>query len=258
MIIIIGFVLSIIASVIGAYLFIKWEQRKENHPLRQLLNFGDDELLFVFSHRDHVPEAVLPRTSTEDFLAMNNIISALLKIGWRGKLGVRDTTRLRPDDKKRNLITVCGPKSNSFTKEVLDKINSKGCDCFRFEKNNELNQWQIVDSTACYPSHSYEQIEHYQQIGKNVTEQEIDDVAMIAKVTNPWNAANKILIIGGVRGFGTWGAAECLKKAWKQIYNQKSNSHDHKKNGDFAAVLAIKYNNCDIIDIKLHTLKDFS
>jgi hypothetical protein len=100
-----GFVLSLVAALIGAAIQRILNRRGEMRPLNQLLNFGNDDLLFVFPHREEIYEAILPRTSTEDFLAMNNVISALIKIGWRRKIAVRDTTRLSPADKKRNLVS---------------------------------------------------------------------------------------------------------------------------------------------------------
>jgi hypothetical protein len=250
---------GVISGIIATHLYYKVKQKQENRPLNNLLNFGNDELIFVFSHREHVPQqSVLPRTSTEDFLAMNNIISALLKIGWKTKISVRDTSRLSPADRNHNIVSVCSSKSNSFTKLVLEEYAKRHNNIFHFDKIEDLNQWKISDGVANYPSPSFEQINKYLAQGVNITEQEIDDVALIAKITNPWNAANKILIVAGIRGIGTWGAAECIKKKWEQIYNLKSDKNSYRKDGDFAAVVSVKYNNCDIVDIKVHSLKDFS
>lgn len=73
-----GFLLSIGAGLVGAYLQRAIDRRTERRPLSQLLNFGPENVVLVFPPRDESPEAILPRTSTEDFLAMNNFISALL------------------------------------------------------------------------------------------------------------------------------------------------------------------------------------
>lgn len=117
-----GFLLSIGAGLVGALIQRRLDRRRESRPLNQLLNFGPDGLLFIFPHRDTSPEAILPRTSTEDFLAMNNVISALLNVGWTRKIGVRDTGRFIETDKRRNLVIICSTKSNSaaasFQKEL--------------------------------------------------------------------------------------------------------------------------------------------
>jgi len=265
---ILGFVLSVLAGIVGTILCYVIKRMRENLPLRRLLNFGHDELIFIYPRRDDIPAAVLPRTSTEDFLAINNAISALLKIGWKQPVGVRsvgawpgaadDGRQLSPNDRERNLVTVCSPKSNPFTREILEELKRQGSDIFQFEKVEDKEEWQIVDGSACYRSLSYNQIANYQEEGKRVEEQKINDVAMIAKVTNPWNARNKIIIIAGIRGIGTWGAAECLKKQWQQIYELKRRSKHFRKSGDFAAIVEVDYENCDIVCMRVDTLKDFS
>jgi len=263
---VLGFVLSVLAGVVGTILCYGISRMRENKPLRQLLNFGHDELLFIYPKRDDVPAAVLPRTSTEDFLAINNVISALLKIGWKQPVGVRsvgsggmdDDKQLSSSDRERNLVTVCSPKSNPFTKELLEELKRQGSDIFQFEKVDGKEEWQIVDRAACYRSLSYKQIANYREEGERVEEQKINDIAMIAKVTNPWNEKNKIVIIAGIRGIGTWGAAECLKKQWQQIYELKRRSRHFRKNGDFAVIVEVDYENCDIVRMHVDTLKDFS
>src|ERR1700676_3550417 len=93
----VGFLLSIIGALIGAVVQRAIDRRGEQRPLNQLLNFGNDQLLFVFPHRDQAG-AILPRTSTEDFLAMNNFMSCLLKVGWTRPIGVRDIRHLSTND----------------------------------------------------------------------------------------------------------------------------------------------------------------
>ena len=263
---ILGFVLSVLAGVVGTILCYVIKRMLENRPLRRLLNFGRDELVFVYPKRDDIPAAVLPRTSTEDFLAINNAISALLKISWKQPVGVRsvgagvadDGRQLSPNDRERNLVTICSPKSNPFTRELLEELKRQGSDIFQFERVENKEEWQIVDGAACYRSLSYKQIADYQEAEKRVEEQEINDVAMIAKVTNPWEPKNKIIIIAGIRGIGTWGAAECLKKQWQRIYELKRRTKQFRKNGDFAAIVEVDYNNCDIVHTHVETVKDLS
>jgi len=250
----ITFILSIAASIIGTFLYMKWTLKKKNRPLHQILNFGHDELLFVFAHRDE-GGSILPRTSTEDFLAMNNFISALLNIGWKGKISVRDTKRLTDSDRKKNIVSICSSKSNKFTKEVESKLLKKGVDFYYSKKDSKSEHWYITDGNAIFPSRTYDQIDDFLSKGRDrrdVPEQKLDDVALITKITNPWNATNKIVIIAGVRGVGTWGAAECIKKEWKQIHSLLKH---FKKGCDFSAILSINYNNCDILNIKVLEVK---
>src|ERR1700730_13224464 len=89
--VVVGFLLSIVGALIGAKIRQHLDRRRETKPLGKLLNFGPDDLLFVFPHRESIRGPIVPRTSTEDFLAMNNFISALLNAGWSRKTSVRDT-----------------------------------------------------------------------------------------------------------------------------------------------------------------------
>lgn len=247
----VGFVLSIFGALIGAKIQRVIDTKNEKRPLNQILNFGKDDILFVFPHRNEISEAILPRTSTEDFLAMNNFISALLNRGWPGKIGARDTSRISQSDKKRNLIVICSPKSNDLTVELqkiwLEKgLHKKGLYIFSREANG---RWVISDYDGGYPSGSYDQEAEYLKDGvdrRDLPTKSFDDYAVITKISNPWNPKNKLILIAGIRGIGTWAAAECIKKEWRQIYRKLPNQH---KDSAFSALLKIGYNNCDITSI---------
>ena len=133
-----GFFLSICAGLVGAYIQRRIDHRVERRPLNQLLNFGPDKILFIFPHRDEPPEAILPRTSTEDFLAMNNFISALLSIGWSKKIGVRDMSRVTEADKTCNLVIICSPKSNTLANIFQNELRKLHPNAFIFDFNEGL------------------------------------------------------------------------------------------------------------------------
>ena len=249
-ILIIGFMLSIIAGLIGALIQRYIDRRGEKRPLNQLLNFGKDDLLFIFPHREEITEAILPRTSTEDFLAMNNFISALIKIDWNRKISVRDTRRVSRSDKKRNLVIICSPKSNDLTVEFQDTLKKQAKHFFSFEQS-QSGEWYIFDDDGKYESKSYKQEAKYLNEGidrRDMPTKSFEDYAVITNVSNPWNDENKVILLAGTRGIGTWAAAECFKKEWRQIYNQLPENH---KEGDFSALLRINYNNCDITSIEV-------
>ncbi|HYX72008.1 MAG TPA: hypothetical protein VE732_04500, partial [Nitrososphaera sp.] len=182
-----SFLLGIPASLLASWIFIRWRENVGNRHLRKILNFGKDDVIFVFSHRD-LPKAILPRTATEDFMAMNNVIRALMLRGWKGPIRVRDTKRISEGDKSKNLVTVCAPKTNSFTGEVLERLKVDGRSLFEFQRTSDNpERWHIVlRGVAQYPSSSYEQEAAAKIEGKDVSEQELKDVAIIAKITNPW------------------------------------------------------------------------
>ena len=245
-----GFVLSIGAGIIGAYVQRRLDCRAERRPLNQLLDFGPDSLLFIFPHRDTSPEAILPRTSTEDFLAMNNVISALLKIGWSRKIGVRDTTRVSEADKRRNLVIICSPKSNTLACAFQQELRRSHANAFAFESDSD-RVWITDGDGAEYHSKSYEQVINYVNSGiakPDLPGKTYEDYAVLTKVSSPWNEKMKVLWVAGIRGIGTWGAAECIKKEWRQVYEQLP---PDGRNCDFSALLKIEYDNCDITSVEV-------
>ena len=128
-----------------------------------------------------------------------------------------------------------------------------GKNIFRAEKKNKVRfQHEIVDrSGAKYTSDTYQQVDDYLSKSHGhyvlIPEQEYVDVGYLTKVTNPFcgedDKKTKIFIVAGIRGIGTWGVAECLKKNLKAIYNELGKTKD----ADFSAAIRIHYKNLDIL-----------
>ncbi len=241
----IDLIISIIGSIIGSILILKYRLIKLNSKLRKILNFGDDEILFIFAHREGESNAILPTIATEDFIAMNNIIGALIKIDWKKPIHFRDIKHIDEQDKKKNLVIIGGCKRNDFTKEFLDEIYKSIHYKIRF-----LRDKIQINGHSEYPAEPYEQDNNFignsDQIVTN-SSKIYDDAAIIIKVGNPWdNNKNKIFLLAGIRGIGTWGAAEFLRKEFVNIYDRKSNNNKFKKDGDFIQIIHVKYKNYDI------------
>ena len=255
----IGFFLSIPASLIAAYLFLIIRRRQGSSYLRKLFNLSNDTVIFVFAHGDSTKHSILPRTSTEAFIAVNNLIGTLILTGWQGPIRVRDTSHINQQDKTKNLIIVTGPKSNSFATEVLSEVKKQVPSILDFDKiSDNPERWQILSDVFICPSPSYEQQMIVAKEEKEVATQRFNDVAVILKVSNPWNGANKIFVVAGIRGIGTWGAAEYLRKHSKELYEATSGSGKYKKDGNFAALLKVTYENYDIVQVELRQLIDIS
>jgi hypothetical protein len=253
-----GFLLSIVGALIGAMIQRKYDKKHERRPLAQLLNFGHDELVFVFPHRDYEQKSILPRTSTEDFMAINNFISALINLEWKGKVSLRHSTNVDDAAKKHNLVVICSTKSNTFTTECQQILKSSGkFFCYSFQDDpsrpNTVLTCSPWDEHCQSPSYKQEQGISPQRLA----EQHLDDYAIITKVHNPWNADNILIIVAGIRGIGTWGAAEFLKKKWMMIYDLLP---EGKKDSEFSALIQVSYERYDIKDwrvVRVVTQEDF-
>jgi len=262
-----GIFIGIISAIIASYMYEKFQQRRERKPLDDILNFGRKEsLIFVFPPRTDVTEIIkpgqhidlhiLPKTSTEDFLAINNIKSALLQIHWEGKDSVRQPDTLKAADREKNIFCICSSKSNVFTGKVEELVIPLYDKIYRVRQKGNTGEHEIWDGTSETASPTYEQAAGYLKDGispNRLFAENFVDYAYITKITNPFNQLrnSKIFIIAGIRGIGTWGAAECLKKNWKQIHNKLDPAN---KKSNFSALIKITYENLDIIETKVETV----
>src|SRR4051812_38820425 len=76
--------------------------------------------------RVHVPLAG-GRSSPywRSLLVINNILTLLKKTGWTGRSRIRNAEDLPGSDKKRNIVTLGGPKANDFTAAILEHTKGK-------------------------------------------------------------------------------------------------------------------------------------
>jgi len=230
--------------------------RRVNRDYGALLNFGPDDVYFVFTKRPF-EEVILPPIPTEDFLAINNMVRVLNSMGWKGRTHMRDFGTIKGDE-HRNLVVVGSPRSNPFAEKVLGQL---GQSCpFKFEEfPPESGRWRISCGGGVYlTSDSFRQEEDARPKGQSLGEVELDDVAVLAKFSNPYMATNKVIFIAGVRGFGTWGASYYLREFGKELYNRKSGSGGYSKNGDFVACLSVKYQGSTLQGTALRFLQDLS
>lgn len=61
----------------------------------------------------------------------------------------------------------------------------------------------------------------------------LNDFALLARVSNPWDPEAKILVVAGIRAFGTLGAADLLRTRWEELYEATGD-------GDFACLVSVQ------------------
>jgi len=241
---------NLIALVIGYSLSYFWSlyHRKKRSAGQAAIFAGlAGPTKFVFPPREEVASSFLPRISIEDFMAINNIISAYILAGFDPPNKVLDSKHISDKDKRQNnLILICSSKTNTTTAEALKLLKEQNSSKTHlipdFKNDPTTDQIQIRWKTGIFPSETFD------QKGPDYT-----DIAIIMKSRSPWAGQHKILIIAGIRGIGTWGAAEFVKKWWKPLYEKKAG----KKTGDFAALIQVQYENYDIKSAELLDLIDF-
>jgi hypothetical protein len=271
--IILGEVIALILAAIVGFMVAKATDKfGANRHIREILNFNfsdeDNELLFVFPHRPRREEhEILPPIAVEDALAINNILTLLRKTGWTGPSRIRNAADLPDRDKKRNIVTLGGPKANTFSEAILEQTKREHYThydpVFEFvpDKQNP-DHWQIVrGSDIPYPSDSYK---------VHGPDEEIQDYALVIKLSNPEDdrddpkePRNKVLVLAGVRGIGTWAASDHLRKHIQKIHELKRGRHGFRKgrfrkDGDFVAVIRGKHKKLDITHTQCFDFFDIS
>jgi len=247
--------ISLLAMSIGYFLksSLTWYfERKRTSGQSALLHGLEGPTKFVFPHREDTEMSILPRISTEDFMAINNIISTFINAKKNPPSKMVDCENITKEDKRNNnLILICSSKTNDVTAEALNLLRDN------YPRFSEfIPEFRLDEETGQTVIHW-----NYGKFVSNSFDQEdgpMDDMAIILKANNPWAAQFKILIVAGIRGIGTWGAAECLKKWWQPIYDEKGNNKKEgsSKLGSFVALVNIKYDEYDIKKGKLIDLKD--
>jgi hypothetical protein len=272
-VIILGEVIALIlAAIVGFVVAKATDKFGANRHIREILNFnfsGEDneanDLLFVFPHRPRRDKhEILPPIAVEDALAINNILTLLRKIGWTGRSRIRNAADLEDRDRNRNIVALGGPKANTFTAAILEQTKEQEQNYTHYDpvvefvsdKQKNPDHWQIVRGSLPYPSNSYK---------VHGPGEEIEDYALVIKLSNPEDyrdnpkePRNKVLVIAGVRGIGTWAASDYLRKRIQKIHERKSGRHGFRKDGDFAAVIKGKQKKLDITYTKCHDFFDIS
>ena len=89
---ILEFIPNLIAPLIAGSFFTflgMWlRNRKKDRRLKYVLNFGNDDIVLVYQNNAFIDTypTIIPNVSSEDFIAMNNILSALFKIDWKKEI----------------------------------------------------------------------------------------------------------------------------------------------------------------------------
>jgi len=244
-----GFVLGGISSYLAASVYEHRKERTKSIAERSIFNFGGRDLIIVVPHRGRESDSIMPRVAVEDVLAMKNVIAIASRIYPEMRIQVRDASHLTNEDRKANIVTLGGSKVNSFTAEVMEGFKAA---CFRFEEDTGTGRWQLRrDSNTLFMSQSH-------KISDQASpELPREDKGLVMKLRNAVNLDCCIFVIAGIRGIGTWGATDCLRKHMKDVYAKKRADAGYAKSVEFCMVVAVKYESFDIRSTQITDFEDF-
>jgi hypothetical protein len=246
--IIFSFILGVVTSLVATYIYAGQQRRTSSRSLRALFSFGKGEVLLVFPHRAREPSSIMPRMAIEDVFAMKNIIEILGHLRISNK--IRDPGRLSDRDKQRNIITFGGEKVNEFTAEILKRLPPGKSFSFKPDPTNANRYFIQRGATTTYTSLSFDVSD---DAGPH---EERKDTGFVLKHVNPNNRDSIVVVIAGIRGIGTWGASDCLRKKAEEIYGKKRAGHGYKKTGGYVMMIEVTYKNFDILETAVIDFQD--
>jgi hypothetical protein len=129
-----------------------------------------------------------------------------------------------------NVILVCSPFGNRFTKHVFDAMAEAGSPTWpRFEEKNNMRYLRAKDGRQFNAGQ-----EISDQAGKRA------EYALVARYRNPWAVGKYIFVFAGVQAVGTHAVGELLKREHR--YRDLNGSG---KNEDLALVVSMAYSGND-------------
>jgi hypothetical protein len=239
----VSFVLGFLANVLSAprsKWYLEWIAGRH---LRSVLRLGDDEVIIVIPHQSPSGTRRLPQMAVEDVLALRNVFDVLSQLGIKHPK-IRHPENLVDPDLKRNIISIGGSSRNVFTRKILElPVNG---DLLEFA-NSATAPDQVElrrGSSMTYTSPSYSGMIKGPRAPSR-------DIAIILRRPNPKNETCSVIIVAGIRGIGTWGASDHLRKQAKKLSARIAKNPGKAVKDGFLAVIEVAYDNFDVVQTKI-------
>jgi hypothetical protein len=239
-----GFLLGYVANVLSGLHSTRFKEWIAGGHLRGLLRLGGDEVIVVVPHQASPSNRRLPQVAVEDVLALRNVFEILVELGIRHPR-IRHPENLAEPDLKRNIISIGGSFRNSFTKAILERpVNG---DILAFVPSSvDPTQVELKrGNTMSYTSPSYHGTPSDQPRARS------KDIAFILRRPNPKNESCSVVLLAGIRGIGTWGASDHLRKQAKRLAARVRRDQEGAAQHGFLAVIEVEYENFDIVQSKV-------
>jgi hypothetical protein len=199
-----------------------------------------DEVPIIITSRLHEKEGYVFHPAC-DIHTANQVKEDIEKIGVTGfvladEFALRDTAKFLSS----NIILICSPFGNNFTKYVLAEMEKAGRTVWpRFEETDNLRSLCTKDGKRFVA-------------GKIIADQlGRQEYALVARFQNPWAHGKYIFVFAGVQAVGTYAIGEFLKQ--RHGYRNLNNG---KKKDDLSVVISIisKGNDAFNYDVAIQNL----
>lgn len=248
--VVLGVVSTYLAGILS-YFYGKFAPQEKIRKLYSSVTFDSNQTVSIAipprTLEDNNQSGLTERISMEDMMA-SNYVDRTLSIAGTTEEKIRI---IMADPKKQNsafagdanIVLICSPKTNSWTRLLYDKgkhpLLKKVVFSNEVDTSEAAGRWKIDFNGGAYPSRSFQQV--IDARGK-FDGKEFEDHAVIMKLTSPMGqgSVRRVLVIAGIRGFGTWGAGRYLRTNADDIYKIA-------KENDYAILLSVIYKDGKIV-----------
>jgi hypothetical protein len=237
-----GLAVALVGAIFGAWVWeIKIRPRLAHREFHDLFNFDRRfEVVFVFATGDPAPGRRFPQIAWADARAIEYLLRTLALCDWpMDKVSMQGQERFEQyGDWRKNLVIIGSPKTNTVCKSALSEVQHEPSIRYKFgfKEAKAERDWEIFFGDFSSRSPVFQQEDE----GKDM----LMDLALLAKVRNPHNRDTKILFVGGIRSYGTWGAAKYLLEHVGDLHGGDAD-HSAVRDRDFATVVRATYSASD-------------
>ena len=203
------------------------------------MNFDRGSPLTIVVPTVPTNDPAYPRVvSADDMLALEHVEGLASMAGWSPDRVVSQIDDDVDPSECANIVAICSDKRNKTTELLLSHPDVQAMLGWRFDKISETpERWKlVVDNDTSVESPSYQEEEELRGQSKDPARRPKNDKAILAKLPNPFGGPGKVMIIAGIRGFGTAGAAQFLRTHAKILFDKYGEAC-------FAAVLNVRGSN---------------
>lgn len=169
--------------------------------------------------------------ASEDMLAFAAISDALVSAGCPAEQVETEIADDVVEGDRRNLVLICSPRRNSITRAVLDHPMVRtvtGIEFFDMSGRSDAGggreasteRWALRVAGTPMESPSYAQTTTLERAGKDPMKGPLEDYSLLARLPSPWNTAASVIVVAGLRAFGTWGTAQFLRDRGADLLQQ--------------------------------------
>ena len=216
-------------------------QIKPTNYYAELLNINDnnkdEDFYIILPSQSKQDERVKVRV--EDMLAAEYMFILLTLAGISDEKIFTKTYDQFSDDKDyqfSNIILVGSSRANTATKLALTELNKEKLSfCVEFKNLDQSRNYCSIG----WDRETYKTEKDMKEPGDTLRKPQ-EDKAILLFAKNPWiKKYRRLIIVAGIRGVGTWGAAKFLRVYAEHIVN-------YRKENNFCMLLRVASNSYKI------------